>query len=179
METAPVSGELLMKGERPAAERRLASQQWAKLLSHWTDTVFEVPGWGFRFGLDPIIGLIPVAGDVASALLSLYIITLAAESRVPRSTLLRMAINVAIDCVAGSIPLVGNVFDFAWKANHLNMQLLERTLATPEHQRMRHGVWDGLFVAGIFAVLIAMFVGSIAVAVASVMWIGQMLFGSS
>jgi Domain of unknown function (DUF4112) len=175
IEPTPVSGELLIGSERPAAQVRLQNEQWARIISHWTDTVFEVPGLGWRFGLDPIIGLIPVAGDVASALLSLYILSLAAEMRVPRSTMLRMAMNVAIDCVAGSIPLLGNVFDFAWKANHRNMQLLERTLAAPDHQRTRQTIWDGLFVAGLIGLLVIMLVGSIAVAVLGAMWIGRLL----
>jgi hypothetical protein len=177
METAPLSGELLMGNERPAAQRRLGNEQWARLISYWTDTVFEIPGLGWRFGLDPIIGLIPVAGDVASSLMSLYIISLAAEMRVPRSTLLRMAMNVAIDCVAGSIPIVGNIFDFGWKANHRNMQLLERTLAAPENQRTRQSIWDGFFVVGLVALLILMLIGSIAVAVAGALWIVR-LFSS-
>src|SRR5688572_6715958 len=154
IQPTPVSGELLIGSERPAAQVRLQNEQWARIISHWTDTVFEVPGLGWRFGLDPIIGLIPVAGDVASALLSLYILSLAAEMRVPRSTMLRMAMNVAIDCVAGSIPLLGNVFDFAWKANDRNMKLLQRTLATPEHLRLRHTMWDWLFVVGLIALII-------------------------
>jgi hypothetical protein len=171
----PVSGELLVGDDRRTARLTAPNEQLAKAISLWTDTIFEVPGLGWRFGLDPIIGLIPVAGDVSSALLSLYILSVAAERQVPRSTMMRMALNVAIDCIAGSIPLVGNIFDFAWKANHRNMQLLERTLAAPEERRRRQTIWDTLFVVGILGLVVAMFVGSVALAAVGVVWIGRLL----
>src|SRR5688572_25319700 len=87
----PVVGELVFDDDGGRqADRRI----WLKLLSTWTDNVFEVPGLGWRFGLDPIIGLVPVAGDLVSAVLSFYILSVAAQMRVPRSTLVRMGMNV-------------------------------------------------------------------------------------
>jgi hypothetical protein len=144
---SPISGELLDADARPA-RKRFQDQQWARLLSFWTDSVFEVPGLGWRFGLDPLIGLVPVVGDLASSAVSFYILSLAAHFGVPRRTLARMAINVGIDYVLGSIPLIGNVFDFAWKANQRNMALLEQALAAPAHERRRQTMVDWLIIGG-------------------------------
>ena len=94
----PVTGELLMPGDRAASSRQLVDQQWLKLLATWLDNVFTVPGTTLRFGLDPIIGLIPIVGDLATTVISLYIIAAAAQMRVPKSTLARMAANSARFC---------------------------------------------------------------------------------
>src|SRR6478752_6573218 len=169
-----VEGELLTGDERRGTAIWIGKQNLAKWISVWSDTVFEIPGLGFRFGLDPIIGLIPVAGDFATALVSLYILTLAAEMQVPRSTMLRMGLNVAIDYVVGSIPIVGNLFDFAWKANARNMQLLERTLASPPAERRKQSLWDWLILIGLLAVLVALFIGSLAMAILIAAWMARL-----
>lgn len=174
LETNPksVEGELLP----PISTRDDAlRQRWVKLLSVWTDTVFEVPGLGWRFGLDPIIGLVPVVGDLASALVSFYILSLAAQMQVPRVTLVRMMLNVAIDYVVGSIPLLGNVFDFGWKANYWNAQLLERTLAAPAYERRQQTIWDWLFVGGLMTLLVAVVIGSLVAAILIAAWIAKRL----
>jgi hypothetical protein len=146
-------------------------QQWIKLLSIWTDTVFEIPGLGWRFGLDPLIGLVPVVGDVASAAVSLYILSVAAHMQLPRVTLARMMLNVGVDYLVGAIPFVGNIFDFGWKANYWNAQLLERALAAPASERRRQTIWDTLFVGGMMAILVAGFIGSLVAAVWIANWI--------
>lgn len=161
-----------MPGDLTPADR-FDHSRWLRFLSLWMDSVFQVPGTGLRFGLDPLIGLIPVVGDVGSAAVSFYILIAAARLQVPRSTLARMGLNIAIDYVLGAIPLVGNVFDFMWKANDKNMQLLERTLAAAPAERTRHSFWDSLFVWGIAAALLAMLITSVAVAVATGAWIAR------
>jgi len=167
---SPITGELLDAEARPTRSE-LQNQQWARLLSFWTDSVFEVPGLGWRFGLDPLIGLVPIVGDLASSAVSFYILSLAAHFGVPRSTLARMALNVGIDYVLGSIPLVGNVFDFAWKANQRNMALLELALAAPAHERRRQTMVDWLIIGGTMVLLVAAFVGSIAFAIVIANWV--------
>ena len=174
-----VEGELLTGDERRGPAIWVDKQNLAKWISVWSDTVFEVPGLGWRFGLDPIIGLIPVAGDFASALVSLYILSLAAEMQVPRSTMLRMGLNVAIDYFVGSIPIVGNIFDFAWKANARNMQLLERTLAAPPAERRKQSLWDWLILGGLVALLIGLFIGSLVVAILIAAWIARLFSHSA
>ncbi len=174
-----VEGELLTGDERRDPGIWVGKKNLAKWISIWSDTVFEVPGLGWRFGLDPIIGLVPVAGDFASAVVSLYILTLAAEMQVPRSTMLRMGLNVAIDYFVGSIPIVGNIFDFAWKANARNMQLLERTLASPPTERRKQSLWDWLILGGLIAMLVALFIGSLVVAILIAAWIARLFSHSA
>jgi len=90
------------------------------------DAQFRVPGTDIRFGIDPLIGLVPGIGDLASPLLTIGILRQAAKLRVPKVVLLRMVLNALIDAGVGAIPVVGDLFDFAWKATEWNMALLER-----------------------------------------------------
>ena len=101
------------------------------------DEAFRVPGTGIRFGLDGIIGLVPGLGDVLAGLLSL-IIPLAGWIRgLPYITLARMAANLAIGVLVGSIPVFGDIFDIAWKANRRNYRLLTRHLSEPRRHTWR------------------------------------------
>jgi hypothetical protein len=174
----PVVGELLEPESALETKRQIHQEQWGKLLSFWTDNVFEVPGLGWRFGLDPIVGLVPVIGDLSTTLVSVYILSIAAQKRVPRSTMARMTLNLALDYVLGSVPVIGNIFDFAWKANHLNMRILERALDMPMEARRRQTIWDWLFIGGIVALLLAAFIGSLAVAILIARWVGGWLLGT-
>lgn len=85
-----------------------------------------MPGTNFRFGLDPLIGLIPGIGDLVSPIFGVLIIWHAASLRVPKVIIARMVINAVVDAVVGAVPLVGDAIDFAWRANEWNMALLER-----------------------------------------------------
>jgi hypothetical protein len=106
----------------------------ARRVAHWLDSAIPLPG-GYRIGLDGIIGLVPGAGDAVGAVLSAYIVTLAARLGVPSTVLLRMIGNVALDTVVGFIPLLGDLFDFAYKSNRRNFDLLEQHAgrASPGH----------------------------------------------
>ena len=101
-----------------------------KALAWWLDSSIRLPG-GFRIGVDAILGLVPFLGDVLGMLLSGYIVLQAARLRAPLSVLARMLLNVAIEGVIGVIPLAGDVFDAAWKANQRNISLLEDYLDHP------------------------------------------------
>jgi Domain of unknown function (DUF4112) len=139
---------------QPQPVRRLDPQ--LELLAYWMDTVFEIPGLRIRFGFDAIIGLIPGLGDVITSLISLYILAAARRYGVPRATLLRMAFNIAVDTLVGTIPLLGDAFDVYWKANVMNVALLRRhVLATPAEQRSARRK-DTLFVAGLIIALLAL-----------------------
>lgn len=96
------------------------------------DSAVRIPGTNIRFGLDPIIGLVPVAGDVLSAAFSIYILTEAGRIGVPRPVLTRMAANIGLDLVIGLLPVVGDVGDFVYKANERNLRLLNLHLSGPQ-----------------------------------------------
>jgi hypothetical protein len=92
------------------------------------DSAFRVPLLGWRFGLDPLCSFVPLAGSLASGGVSAWLIIEAARLRVPRPLLARMAGNVVVDTVLGSIPVLGWCADFFFKANDRNMRLLRRHL---------------------------------------------------
>jgi hypothetical protein len=89
------------------------------------DASFGLPGTRFRFGLNSVIGLLPVGGDAVLGALSLYIIYEAAQLGIPRHKLLRMVANVGVEVVGGSIPIFGDLFDMALKANLRNLRIIE------------------------------------------------------
>jgi len=142
-----------------------------QLLADWMDGVFRVPGVGWRFGLDAILGFVPGIGDTATSVASLYILTAAHRYGVTRTTLLRMALNVVLDAVVGMIPLVGDVFDVYWKSNQRNVEILKRhMLAVPSEQRQLQRA-DRWFVVLLVAVLALLMVGSIIIAAMLLTWL--------
>jgi hypothetical protein len=125
------------------------------------DSSFRVPGTGIRFGVDSIIGLVPGLGDLIAAGFSLYIIAESARLGVPRGLLLRMGWNVAVDTFVGEVPILGDLFDVAWKSNMRNIALLEEHLRQPiASARSSRG-----FVVVLCFGLLLLTVGAIALAV--------------
>ena len=92
------------------------------------DDGLRVPGTDFRFGLDPILGLLPFAGDTVATVLSLYIVVEAVRAGVSTGALLRMLFNLAVDYAGGLLPVAGDLFDAYWKANRRNVDLAKRDL---------------------------------------------------
>jgi len=90
------------------------------------DDIFHIPGTRIRFGLDPIVGLVPGLGDIISGLLSFLIVFAAWQRGLPRVTIMRMVANIGIDTLVGTIPIVGDIFDMIWKSNRMNYNLLAR-----------------------------------------------------
>lgn len=113
---------------RPKTDDREATLLRLEAFAHLMDTAFVIPGINRRVGLDALIGLVPVVGDVAGMLLSSYIVYEARRLGVPRWLIARMALNVAFDGVVGAVPLAGDIFDAAFKANRRNVRLLRRHL---------------------------------------------------
>ena len=108
--------------ELPATVDRAALRRM-QLVSNFLDDSIRIPGTSYRIGADPIIGVIPGAGDAVTTVLSLYIVAEAARLGVSPATLLRMIANVSIDLAGGSVPYLGGLFDAAWKANKRNVEL--------------------------------------------------------
>lgn len=103
----------------------------ARALTRLLDSAARIPGTGIRFGLDPLLGLVPGLGDVAGAVLAGYLVLLAERLGAPRAVVLRMLGNVAADTIGGTIPVLGDAFDVAFKSNTRNLALLERALDVP------------------------------------------------
>jgi hypothetical protein len=95
-------------------------------VSRLLDSAFLVPGTKYRIGLDPILGLVPGLGDLTSPLFAIALLWQSRDLGIPRVVQLRMIFNVAIDALVGLLPVAGDFFDFAWKANDRNIGLLER-----------------------------------------------------
>ncbi|AXG06418.1 DUF4112 domain-containing protein [Haloplanus rubicundus] len=106
-----------------AAVRRL------RVVARVLDDSVRIPGTDFRIGLDPLLGLLPIAGDAVSGVLSLYIVVESARLGVSSRTLVRMLAHIGIDVAGGSVPVVGDLFDAAWKANTRNVGLVLADLA--------------------------------------------------
>lgn len=93
------------------------------------DSAFQIPGTTWRIGLDPIIGLIPGLGDMISSLFSFLIVFAAWQRNLPKVTIARMVANIAVDTPVGSMPILGDIFDAAWKSNKKNVAILKRATA--------------------------------------------------
>lgn len=126
-----------------------------RFLSNLLDQSIPLPG-GYRIGIDPIIGLIPGIGDIVAAGLSIYIVYEGARMGLPKRVLLRMSGNVAIETLAGSIPILGDIFDATWKANVRNAKLVEahhHPAAKERSKRQVMGFILILFAAVVFVAL--------------------------
>ena len=104
-------------------------------LARLLDEAVRVPGTRIGLGLDFLLGLVPGAGDLAAGALATYGLWVAQRLGAPRGGLLRMAANVAVDTVVGSVPVLGDLFDAAWKSNVRNLALLDRWLQQPARTR--------------------------------------------
>jgi hypothetical protein len=136
-------------------------------LAYYLDDLFRIPGVGWRFGLDAIIGLVPGVGDTLTSLASFYILLAGVRYGVPKITLLRMALNIGIDYLLGAIPLVGDAFDFLWKSNDMNMRLI-RTRATGKGKGTSS---DYAFIFVLIGLLVLLLVGSIVASGILLYWI--------
>lgn len=124
-------------------------------VARWMDAKFRVPGTNFRFGLDGLVGLIPGVGDLSTFAISGYLVLMMAKNGASGYVLARMILNIVIDAALGAIPFIGDLFDFAHKANVKNMRLMQQYYV---HGRYRGSAWKviipvlivlGLILAGI------------------------------
>ena len=142
--------EVLPPEDRSGSRRTSASLEplfrWLALIM---DEFLRFPGTKIRFGLDPIIGLLPGIGDVSSAIISAVALIHAARYGVPKILLARMATNILINELVGIIPGLGDAFSFWFKSNVRNYKLLRRYSAAPT--RSRKGDW--IFLVAVLSLL--------------------------
>ena len=137
-------------------ERVLAAERRIGAVAHLLDNLIRVPGTSQRVGIDPLIGFIPVIGDLTSALMGAWIVLEAARFNIPGIVLMRMIMYTAADFLIGLIPLLGDLFDLGFKANMRNLELFHR-----------HAVDPGASTSGSWAL-----VGGIVLAFAGILWLG-------
>ena len=138
-------------------------------LAHILDEWFRVPGTSIRFGLDGIIGLVPGVGDILGGLASTILVVAAWVRGVPYVTLARMVVNIGIEVLLGTIPLLGDAFDIAWKANRRNYALIVRHLEQTRQQTWR----DWLFLSLIAVILTVIFLTPILLLLWLLDWLGH------
>jgi hypothetical protein len=138
--------------------KQIELEEGLENLSKYLDNWIKIPIVGWRFGLDALIGLVPNVGDTLTSFASFYILIAGVRYGVPKITLLRMAFNIGLDYVVGAIPFLGDAFDFVWKANKQNMNLI-RERATGKDKGTTS---DYLFVGLIILFLVGLLIASIA-----------------
>lgn len=117
-----------------------------KVISNWLDSKFTGP-FGIKFGFDALIGLIPGIGDLLTTFISSYVVIRAAGMNVPKIILAKMGLNILIDQIIGTIPLIGDIFDFAWKSNEMNYQLI--LTYSQDHNKVLRGAWLNIVIAAL------------------------------
>lgn len=123
--------------------RRIPELEWVDRVSRLLDSQFKVPGTNFRFGIDPLIGLIPIVGDLSSFAISGSLLIVMARHGASRKLLLLMTGNIVLDAILGSIPFIGEIFDFTFKANQRNINLLKKHY----HEGKNQGSGIGIIIA--------------------------------
>jgi hypothetical protein len=134
----------------------------ARFLAELLDQRFTIPGTSVRFGLDPILGLIPGIGDALANLAGSAILLIAAQYRLPKIVLLRMGLNVAFNALIGAVPIFGDVFSIWFRSNVRNAQLLERYVSA---QRQVPTAGDWVFVMAVILGVVLLLIGTFVVLV--------------
>lgn len=147
------------------SERSVKVEESLERLSWLMDDLFRIPGIGWRIGLDALVGLIPGFGDTATSLASFYILASAVRYGVPKVTILRMGLNIGIDYVMGSLPVVGDLFDAWWKSNRMNVELVRKRATVSADEARKGKISDWLFVGVIMIVLAGLAIGAAALSI--------------
>jgi hypothetical protein len=150
-----------MKNSGSLLEKRRAGLERIDRLAWWLDDAFRVPVIGKRVGIDGVVGLVPVAGDLVGAGLSSLLIIEALRLGAPRRVWMRMGANAGVDFVIGLVPIVGDLFDMAWKANRRNERVLRKWLEQVTETGQPKPRWSGLVgislgLAGAFIVTVVL-----------------------
>jgi len=120
--------------------------KWVERIAYLFDEQFRIPGTKFKFGIDPIINLLPVAGDAAGFMVGAALVLTMAKHGVSRKVLILMMLNLMLDGLIGSIPFIGQLFDFYYKANTRNIKLLKEHYEEGKHQGRGTGTLVMIFI---------------------------------
>ncbi len=145
----------------PTTTRAPAELRRARAVAHLLDDLIPIPGTSWRVGLDPLLGLIPGVGDWIGWAASLHLLGSAVRAGADGATLVRMAANLVFDALAGTVPVLGDAFDLAWKANDRNLRLLERIAAESDDPICFCSMTVGGVIGGTVALLAAASVGAL------------------
>ncbi len=142
----------------------MSTLAWLRAWAQRLDSQFRIPGTSIRFGLDPVLSLIPGLGDLASPVFTVLLLVQGVAQRVPRVVLVRMAANALVDALIGAVPIAGNVGDIFWRANTRNLALLERH-ARPGRPPERADYYFVFAIAAVFGILLVIpFIAAIVLA---------------
>lgn len=125
---------------------------WIKTVSYLLDEQFRVPGTKFRFGLDPVMNLVPVLGDIPGFLISAGLLFAMAKKGASNKLVVLMSINILLDTIIGGIPVIGQIFDFFYKSNTRNLRLMREHYLEGKHQ----GSGKGTIIIAIVVMLIVL-----------------------
>lgn len=142
-----------MRGHRSEADRSRSLVE-VEFLAWLLDNSIPVPGTGRRFGIDAVVGFVPVVGDLFGGLMSLIVVWRGSRMGLPRIVVVRMLANAAVDLLVGAIPILGDAFDLWFKVNERNLRLIRRHLESPDASTRS----DWLVVLGFVAIIVALVV---------------------
>ncbi|MEN9565789.1 MAG: hypothetical protein RLZZ69_985 [Cyanobacteriota bacterium] len=160
----------------PLPARQINKLTKLRRVSKILDNAIAIPGTKISFGLDPILGLLPGGGDTVTGGIAAYIVVEAARMGVPREILWKMVGNILIDSFAGTVPVVGDLFDLGWKANVKNLELLEKHLDIAESSKGTvNRINDRLFIFGLILVLALIVIGFATITFFTVTWFWHLI----
>ncbi|MGI4804276.1 MAG: DUF4112 domain-containing protein [Janthinobacterium lividum] len=159
-----------MNTQNPQNANLTGRLKWVERISGLMDDQFKLPGSNFRFGLDPIINLIPFVGDISGFIVGAALVLVMAKNGVSRKVVILMVMNICVDALIGGIPLIGNVFDFYYKSNSRNIKLLKEHYEEGKHQ----GSGTGVLLA-VFIVLFLLFAGFLYLMFLVAAWVWRMV----
>ena len=131
--------------------------KWVEYVSYLMDEKFRLPGTNFRFGLDPLLNFIPVVGDLSGFAVSAMLLVTMAKHGASRKLLIRMILNVLIDTIIGAIPLIGLIFDFAYKSNSKNIRLLKEHYVEGRHTGSGNGIIAVILISLFFFLILIVY----------------------
>ena len=158
--------EVLPKGARTS----LKDDPFIELVARLMDSQFLIPGTNIRFGLDPLIGLLPAVGPSASALISLALVMLSSRRGVPNVVLARMALNVLINTALDAVPVAGDALSIFYRSNAKNYELLRQHAGTARKSTLRDWLFVIALIGGVLALIVLLFLATLGAALHALHW---------